>query len=78
MALSNNIDLKTKPHRLSLMKTQPLLLTLLLLFFLINLLSRYLGEYGPDSIDQYRQSSGSANELDPRGGKRLSVLHSDI
>ena len=56
MAFSNNINLKSNPLRHSLMKTQAVLLTLLLLFFLINLLSRYPGEYGTDSIDQYRQA----------------------
>ena len=56
MRYFNISDVKLKSAPGSLLQSQILLITLLLLFFLVNLLGRFPGEPNSDSIDQYRQA----------------------
>jgi hypothetical protein len=55
MSYFNTSDVKLKSASSSLLQSQALLITLLVLFFLINLLGRFPGESNDDSIDQYVQ-----------------------
>jgi hypothetical protein len=55
MGYFDTSESRSKSGQRSLLQSQALLISLLVVLFLVNLLGRFPGEHDPDAVDQYRQ-----------------------